>query len=136
MAPTPKPPGQRRRRNAVAGIQTLSGGEPLAKPDCPVRNRQVQRWWDAAWGSPMAAAWSAGDLAALERLAQLWGSFVADPNPQVATVIVALEDRLGLSPKARRQLGWEIAQSAGREAAKAAAGPLEVDDLRLRLVRS
>ncbi|MGH3029262.1 MAG: hypothetical protein ACRDNE_00570 [Gaiellaceae bacterium] len=60
----------------------------------------------------MATVWLDADLDALLRLAHLKDVVARDVNkPTLHAQITALEDRLGLSPGARRKLQWEIAQA-------------------------
>jgi hypothetical protein len=75
MPPTPKPNGQRRRRNAVPGIATLakSGREgPAPEPETSVVLCDVaRRYWDAIWASPMALVYTDVDVFPLSRMAVL-----------------------------------------------------------------
>lgn len=60
----------------------------------------------------MATVWVDADLDSLLRLAHM--KDIVSRRPEVAALhaqITALEDRLGLSPAARRKLQWEIAQA-------------------------
>lgn len=64
----------------------------------------------------MAVAWLEADLDALYRLAHM--KDVVTRKPEVAALhaqITALEDRLGLTPLARRKLQWEISQAEEAE---------------------
>jgi hypothetical protein len=58
----------------------------------------------------MASVWLPADVPALVRLAVLMEQvFLGDVKKDLLNEIVKLEDRFGLSPKARRGLQWEIA---------------------------
>lgn len=70
----------------------------------------------------MATVWLDADLDAMFRLAELKDT--ASRRPEVVSLhaqITALEDRLGLSPKARRALQWEISQAEPGEEAPSGA---------------
>jgi hypothetical protein len=119
MAPQPKPPGQRRRRNAgqVSWRTLPSEGFAGQAPRLPYRRpawlKRTRIWWELIWRSPMAAMWQQADVDGLVRLAELKetlarrevGAYVLLP------AIQQLEDRYGLNPKARRALAWEIGQA-------------------------
>ena len=85
----PKPPGQRRRRNAG--------------------QNQWRAWGKTIWASPMATIWQDADLDGLHRLAQLRDAQHRGDLPVPALgAMQSLEDHYGLNPKARRMLQWEI----------------------------
>lgn len=59
--------------------------------------------------------WIESDLDALVRLAELREAITAEPaKASLHAQAAKLEDALGLTPAARRRLGWEI-QAAQRE---------------------
>ena len=63
----------------------------------------------------MAVTFIEGDLSGLERGATLAGYLAAAPDDsRVLTALLAIEDRFGLSPLARRRLQWEIDQATER----------------------
>lgn len=123
--PGPLPQETRRRRNAptIPTTNLPAGGCDLEPPEVPdwVRlGAKGRAWWDWAWSTPQAAAWSPeahgptvaqraileDDLFAAEQL--------EDPikaRAAVITKITQLEDRLGLSPKSMAQLRWKIVES-------------------------
>lgn len=123
--PLPKPAGQRRRRNAVAGQRLLPReGYQGPIPELPPRMildpetgltyerpwpDVVVRWWERAWRSPMAVVWAENetDYFLLARLAGLTLTAMGG-DPRAAAEARQLEDRLGLSPMARRRLVWEV----------------------------
>ncbi len=118
MAPTPKSPGQRVRRNIAQGSwRTLPPAEPFKRPPpLPERRpawlKSTRSWWRTLWGSPMATTYLEADLPALTRLAEMVDDRARGKLGATETVaMTALEDRFGLSPKARRALQWEIAQA-------------------------
>lgn len=115
MAPTPKPPNQRRRRNAgQAQWQTLPAeGRSDPAPDLPGDEwlPSTIDWWMTIWASPMATVWLPADHDSLIRLARMRDEFHRGELPVSAFgAMQALEDRFGLSPKSRRALQWEVAK--------------------------
>jgi hypothetical protein len=113
VPPTPKPPGQRRRRNAGQSQwkELHESGRQGDPPKLPVGEwlDSTREWWRTIWCSPMATIWVDADVEPLTRLAVLKDEFDRGERNQL-TAIQNLEDRYGLSPKARRQLQWEIAK--------------------------
>jgi hypothetical protein len=109
----PKPPNQRRRRNAgQAQWQELPAeGRKGDAPPLPAGEwlDSTREWWTTIWSSPMATIWVEADIEPLCRLACLKDEFDRGERGQLVA-IQNLEDRYGLSPKARRQLQWEIKQ--------------------------
>jgi hypothetical protein len=139
MAPQPKPPGQRRRRNAGLSQwrQLPEDGRADEVPELVGEWLESTReWWTDIWRSPMSTAWLPADVGALRRLARLRDDDERGEAPAVAlAAIQQLEDRFGLNPKARRNLQWEISRadsepaprrvpvSGGRRAALRAVDP-------------
>jgi hypothetical protein len=114
MGPTPKPPGQRRRRNLTAPAwRTLPAHADLGVPAMPSPSPR-RRWsraaveaWREWWSSPTAAVWIEADAVSLRRALKLVDDLAVGRSfDHVA--LTALEDRLGLSPKSRRALAWEV----------------------------
>lgn len=127
----PKPAERRQRRNrpALVSLPTV-GTTPSFAPDPPsgllVTSAAA---WSALWASPVASTYLPSDLSALRRLFELLdererafevardarltegskGQPVLNPLlgyvAELASEIRALEDRFGLSPRARMQLG-------------------------------
>lgn len=123
MAPTPKPPGQRRRRNAgqTQWTELPGDGRRGDVPVLPGENwlESTLEWWETIWRSPMATVWQDADIDALVRLARLRDEFRRGDLPVSALgAVQQLEDRFGLSPKARRQLQWEVGHAEGSEPAR------------------
>lgn len=117
MAPLPKPPEQRVRRNASQGTwRTLPAAEPFKRPPLPQRKpawlKSTRSWWGVLWSSPMAVTYLEADLPALVRLAEMVEARArGELSASETNTMTALEDRFGLNPKARRALQWEIAQA-------------------------
>lgn len=137
-APLPKPPSQRRRRNAgqpqwrqlpADGRQGRAPGLPVKKP---AWLKSTRDWWQTIWSSPMAVAWEPADVESLVRLARLKDEFDRGEAPtSVLAAMQQLEDRFGLSPKARRALQWEVAKAAEEERPRlAVVKPLRMADPR------
>ena len=123
MPAQPKPPGQRRRRNAGQSQwkQLPAEGSKNAAPDLPDLDwlDSTVEWWETIWASPMATAWQPADVDALIRLARLRDADArGEGSVSALAQITALEDRFGLSPKARRALQWEISSAEVASAAK------------------
>lgn len=118
MPPTPKPPGQRVRRNKdQPQWRSLSAsGRNGRAPACPTKwLAATKTWWKTIWASPMALAWVDADVPALLRLGSMIDLINRSTKPSSLMLgeIRQLEDRFGLSPKSRRMLQWEI--TAGEE---------------------
>jgi hypothetical protein len=114
MVKPPAYPGQRRKTKLGSGVwRTLVPPEPDAPvppmPSPHPRRRwtlEAERAWLAWWSSPMAGQWLEADMVALRRALRL----VDDAARGVRgahTALTQLEDRLGLTPKARRYLMWD-----------------------------
>lgn len=64
----------------------------------------------------MGAAWSAGDLLQVARCAEMHARALApDASPAQATALARAEDSLGISPRGRRQLGYDQAPDVPAE---------------------
>ena len=139
MAPLPKPKDQRRRRNVgqAQWRQLPSEGRAGSAPVLPDREAGwldgTRAWWDTIWASPMATAWLEADVESLVRLAALKDDFARGTAPATALpAMQQLEDRFGMSPKARRALQWEVAQVEKEAPALAVVKPLPIKDPRGR----
>lgn len=137
-----KTAGQRQRRNTrdVGELTKIDGGEPA--PPCPRPAKGsllkvTQEMWAEYWGSPVADLVDRrSDLPALRRLFLLYdereralrsyqaqrhskgstGQLIVNPfAKEVASLdgrIASLEDRFGLTPKARLDLGVSFGAAA------------------------
>ncbi len=123
MPAQPKPPGQAITRGqkgaAKGGWKTLPAAEDFTRPPKlpnkkPGWLKATKDWWDALWASPMATTYVQADIEPLTRLATFADSFRrGDLGATELAQMTALEDRFGISPKARRGLQWEIARATG-----------------------
>jgi hypothetical protein len=118
MPGTPKPPGQRRRRNTSAGQWVkLRSGVEVQVPRAPAGlGAAGKRWWRDVWGSPMAAVFLPADRHALEQGARLVDHLAEGFDAPARTELRHIEDRFGLTPLARRRLQWEVDQASERAA--------------------
>jgi hypothetical protein len=131
--PTPRKPAERRqRRNKPPAVVGL----PSRKTECPPAPRGLlTQWanaWAAYWDSPLAGAVAETDIPALKRLFEMrdlrtrfdilckkqlfldgsQGQPVLNPLlrqiAQLDSSILQLEDRFGLTPKARGVVGAQV----------------------------
>jgi hypothetical protein len=69
--------------------------------------------WGQMWSTPQAVVWERMGTATARVVARYCLMLVAAESPDATAAllaqVVALEDRLGLSPKAMRMLLWQIA---------------------------
>jgi|1185.fasta_scaffold118127_3 hypothetical protein len=140
MSTQPKPDGHRRRRNLAAHEWRYlpDGPSGIDPPPMPKRNRrgvwtiEARSAWLEWWASPMAIVWLEADKVSLRRALRLVDDIAAGRSSEHAA-LTALEDRLGLTPKARRYLQWEI-DRASAQSATAHRPPPPSSDPRLRAV--
>lgn len=127
--PAPKPPEQRRRRNAPERGEWVDF-PPLQKPVLPVLPKRAKgegawsartrRVW-AGWRSdPVTAGYGPSELAAVLELAYLFEEMVRG-DLKLLSEIRQWTDRLGLNAKGKRDLRWrvvkpvdEVAEARGR----------------------
>jgi hypothetical protein len=86
--------------------------------------------WLEWWASPMARVWLEADKVALRRALRLVDDIAAGLSTE-HSALTALEDRLGLTPKARRHLQWEIDRATAQHVTQPK--PPQGGDPRLRL---
>lgn len=114
MAPIPKPPGQKRRRNAgQTAWKRLSAANDGEIPKLPRRepawSEMTKRWWASVWRSPAATMWLESDYFVVLRLADLREALAENPKTSALHAQASsLEAALGLNPAARRRLQWEM----------------------------
>ena len=131
---TPKHPSQRRRRNAEPATKKIDATTKIAAPALPPgMNERAAELWAELWSEPVAAVWESCDHGAVSRLCRFRAAEESgEAGGVMLAQITALEDRLGLSPMARRRLQYEIDKAAGATAS-APAAPMH-DDRFLRVV--
>lgn len=140
MPNTPKPDGHSRRTRRTAQFAYLAAGNSgITAPPMPKKTGVRGPWttdakiaWLEWWASPMATAWIEADKIALRRALRLLDDIAAGRS-EAHSALTALEDRLGLSPKARRALQWEIDRASAAHVPPASSSGGE--DPRLRAVK-
>lgn len=142
MANSPKPDGQKRRRNAFPHEWRYlpDGPSGIDPPPMPKRNRRgiwtndAKLAWSEWWASPMARVWLEADKISLRRALRLVDDIAAGRCTEHGA-LTALEDRLGLTPKARRNLQWEIDRATAASISAPQGPPPPSSDPRLRAVK-
>jgi P27 family predicted phage terminase small subunit len=163
--PAPKDPEKRQRRNGAAPLEAITGGmAPVEVPVPPAGLlKGTRERWSAYWASPVAQlADPVSDLAALVRLFRLYDDLershnavrrqghmvrghrdqqVMNPLLKHMQLLMAevrqLEDRFGLSPRARLSLNVTLGEAAKSLAdlnAEFTAGGDDDDDPRFDIV--
>ncbi|MEV4197027.1 hypothetical protein [Micromonospora globbae] len=112
----PRPPKENpARRNPRVGPLILPAkgrtGRPPAWPLPGKPSPEERDAWKLLWGTPQAVAWER--LGWTRTVARYCRAMVRaeapDASAAVLNAVTALEDRLGLTPKAMRLLLWTIA---------------------------
>lgn len=124
--PGPLPEKTKRRRNEPTFPTTrlpVSGYRgPIPSAPKSIKLGDAGRaWWRWAWRTPQAAAWNAGHVWNVARRAQLedvWAGQVeaGSATAAMASAMMVLEHRLGLTPKGMLELRWEIVADIKPEA--------------------
>jgi hypothetical protein len=126
--PAPKPPGQRRRRNAPARGDWIVLPETDSARPVPSLVRlapevswtgATKRWWKAIWRTPMSTQWGDGDYPVLVELAYLrqlfmpsvmtdesGGKVFVQGDARLAPEVRHRSDAFGLTPKGRQERRW------------------------------
>src|SRR5215470_19470509 len=112
--PGPAPKINPVRRNARSGpLQLPAEGRQGPTPPWPLGgkpNAAESRGWTELWKTPQAVAWER--LGWTRTVARYCRVMVAaesrEASPSLLGQVLALEDRLGLTPKAMRLLLWEV----------------------------
>ena len=118
-----------KRANARVGpVRLPAAGREGDPPDWPLdtgMSGAEDRAWTELWSTPQAVAWER--LGWVRTVARYCRVMVACEVPNAQATLLAqataLEDRLGLTPKAMRLLLWEIAPDELAEARSAAPAP-------------
>lgn len=109
MGRYPKPPGTTRRPDRQHW-RTLDAAPPDVPPlpereDGETWTPEAVRAWESWWSSPMASAWLDADAVAVRRAVRLVDDAQRGRRGTDAA-LVALVDRLGLTPAGRLRLQW------------------------------
>jgi hypothetical protein len=101
------------RKRGAGPVKLPAEGRCGESPKWPLPGRvntAERRAWDDLWHTPQAVAWER--LGWTRTVARLCRIMVLaenrDASPALLAQVTALEDRLGLTPKAMRLLLWEI----------------------------
>lgn len=113
--PGPPPKSDAVRRNSRVGPLLLPGdGRKGPTPEWPlstIASDAEMAAWHELWATPQSVAWET--LGWTRTVARYCRIMVAaeseDATAAVMAQAVALEDRLGLTPKSMRMLMWQIA---------------------------
>lgn len=113
--PAPKDASQRRRRNSSQAERILPIGGWKGKPPAwPMSGVSEPPAWKVLWAKPQAAIWAGQGyddvVALLARITHEIATSESLPSPALITTKTALEDRLGLSPKAAQVLRLRMAE--------------------------
>jgi hypothetical protein len=132
--PAPKNPAQRRRQNAAPPTTKIDPAAKVKAPPLPPgMGERAAELWAELWSDAVAVVWETCDRSAVARLCRFRAAEESgEAGGVMLAQITALEDRLGLSPMARRRLQYEIDKAAGATAS-APAAPMH-DDRFLRVV--
>lgn len=108
MAPSPKAPGQRVRRNKdQSQWKTLATAKAAVAPAAPEHwSDRRKKWWRAIWRSPMAALWIESDVFNLLDL----GDLMEKPTKtgDIHAEIRQMRTHYGLTPASRKSLFWDV----------------------------
>lgn len=132
MPNPPKLDPQRGARGRGPTVLPAEGrkGKPPAWPLSGVWKEDEQDAWTQLWATPQATAWER--MGWTRTVARYCRVMVAAEDPDATAALLAqataLEDRLGLTPKAMRLLLWQVASdevAAKREQVKGVRGRIK-----------
>lgn len=110
--PTPPKLDPARGHRGRGPLKLPSEGRKGAPPKWPLPDRATaaeRSMWVDLWASPQAVAWERlGWTRTVGRYCRLAVLAEASQNAALHAQVTALEDRLGLTPKAMRLLLWEV----------------------------
>lgn len=125
--PTPPAFAPRRRNGRVGPVRLPAegrAGKPPAWPLPGAREAGEVKAWADLWRTPQAVAWERlGWSRTVARYCRVMvASELPGASPALLAQATALEDRLGLTPKAMRLLLWEVVEDevAGQRSEKPA----------------
>lgn len=131
--PPPKHSAQRRRRNAAPEVTKIDASARVAAPPMPPGlDDRAAEWWAELWAEPIASVWEKCDHGAIARLCRYRSLDERDEatSTQISQMTI-IEDRLGLTPMARRRLQYEFDKAAGATASAPAAPAMDERFLRV-----
>lgn len=115
MGPAPKPGAINRNKPTYDWVHLPAEGRGRPAPELPPLREwsaYTLRVWAELWSTPMAARWREDDPG-LVRYALLTQELLTSSAPaSIAAQLTTLDDRLGLTPKARNQLRWLLPDDA------------------------
>jgi len=124
--PPPKDPTQRRRRNATPGFEQLDPDGRTAPapgwPFPPASEAEIAKWGEL-WSLPQAVKWEeqhAEDIVALYVRALI--AVTQDLDAKLMNEVRQLDNKLGISPLAMRNMRWEVAAKKIEEPSPASNG--------------
>ncbi len=118
--PPPKDPTLKRRRTATPGFKVLPHegrqGEPPEFP-LPAAHPEEVKMWNALWTLPQAIEWERMrnyDMVALYVRTYIAATLSVD-NTKLLAEVRQLDAKIGLSPRAMREMRWETDEPNGEE---------------------
>lgn len=119
--PPPKDPATRRRRNVTPGFKALPAvGRTAPPPEWPIAgtpNFDEVQLWKRLWALPQAVEWErmrCEDIVALYVRSFVRATAI-DADSKMLAEVRQLDAKIGLSPKAMRDLRWETDEPAEPE---------------------
>lgn len=108
-----KPDGERVRRAEpihpwVDLPKSGRPGRPPAVPKWATLTAVAKQWWAWAWKLPEATQWHDAEVASVVRRAELESSWQETGDAKFLAEMRHLENALGMTAKARRDLRWRI----------------------------
>lgn len=108
-----------RRRNArPEWVQLPQGGYTGKVPDWPLVNEASDAelsYWEALWRTPQATVWAesgAGVARVVARYVMTAVLSEVEPTASMLAQVSKMEQNLGLTPKAMKDLQWEVDASS------------------------
>ncbi len=137
--PGPAPNPNAIRRNARVGpVRLPAEGRKGPTPRWPLPeppSASERKVWKDLWTTPQAVMWEAqNSTRTVARYCRMLTEAEAPgARPSLLGQVTAVEDRLGLTPKAMRTLMWEIVSEDTTATSAAPAGVTNISDIKKRL---
>lgn len=117
----------RRRRTPTPGFRQLPPeGRPGPAPAYPLPGGgsiEIVKW-EELWQLPQAVEWERiGCYDTVALYVKVWHELQEDFDPKLLTELRQLDNKIGLSPRALKELGWEIANPDKEEPEVKRPGP-------------